>query len=148
VLISSEQSASSNQPRATSDEQPATSNPHPAILYDGQCGLCINSIKWVRRLDWRRKFVLRDVNQRDAIARDYPGLDPTAALEEMHLILPNGRRLAGFLAFREIAKNLPAGWLIWPLLFIPGVPFVGARVYRLIARHRRRTEAMQCIVDD
>jgi len=43
-----------------------------AILFDGKCSFCINSIKLVKRLDWLHRFVFRDLNQRDEIARDYP----------------------------------------------------------------------------
>ena len=87
----------------TNSEHQAASNQNPVILYDGLCGLCNGSIEWVRRLDWRHKFAVRDLNQREEIARDYPGLDAIRALQEMHVIMPDGRQLVGFFAFREIA---------------------------------------------
>jgi predicted DCC family thiol-disulfide oxidoreductase YuxK len=134
-------------PRSSSIQQRASSDQHPAILFDGHCSLCSNSIKLVKRLDWLHRFTFRDLNRREEIARDYPNLDEAKTLEEMHVIMPDGRQLAGFFAFREIAKQVPIGWLLWPLLYIPGVPYFGARIYRLIARHRRRA-AVVCKAHD
>lgn len=116
----------------------STGSRQPAILFDGKCSLCINSIKLVKRLDWLHRFSFRDLNRREEIARDYPNLDEEKVLEEMHIIMPDGRQHAGFFAFREIARQVPTGWLLWLLLYIPGVPYAGVRVYRFIAKHRRR----------
>jgi len=112
-----------------------------AILFDGQCPLCIRSVTIVDFFDWRGKFAYRDVNDWTPISRDYPGLDQQKSLEEMQLMVPrNGRyeALAGFYAFRKIAQHLPLGMLLWPFLYLPGVAFVGTRLYRLIASRRKR----------
>jgi len=112
-----------------------------AVLFDGQCPLCIRSVTTVDFFDWRGKFVFREVNDWERISRDYPGLDQQKSLEEMQVMIPGAGRyeaLAGFYAFRKIAQHLPLGMVIWPFLFIPGVPFVGTRVYRFIASRRKR----------
>jgi predicted DCC family thiol-disulfide oxidoreductase YuxK len=112
-----------------------------AVLFDGQCPLCIRSVTTVDFLDWRGKFVFRDVNDWEQISRDYPGLDQQKSLEEMQVMLPRENRsdaLAGFYAFRKIAQHLPLGMIVWPFLFIPGVPFAGTRAYRFTASRRKR----------
>ncbi|MDZ7369003.1 MAG: DCC1-like thiol-disulfide oxidoreductase family protein [candidate division KSB1 bacterium] len=112
-----------------------------AILFDGQCPLCIRSVTIVDFFDWRGKFSYRDVNDWTPISRDYPNLDQRKSLEEMQLMIPrNGRdeTLAGFYAFRKIAQHLPPGMLIWPFLYLPGVPLVGTRWYRFVASRRKR----------
>src|SRR5574341_2176045 len=112
-----------------------------AVLFDGQCPLCMRSVTIVDCFDWRGKFVFRDVNDWEQISRDFPGLDQHKSLEEMQVLVPRGNRheaLAGFYAFRKIAQHLPLGMLLWPLLFIPGVPYIGTRIYRFIASRRRR----------
>ncbi|MCI0692188.1 DUF393 domain-containing protein [candidate division KSB1 bacterium] len=112
-----------------------------AVLFDGQCPLCIRSVTTVDFLDWRGKFVFRDVNDWEQISRDYPGLDQQKSLEEMQVTIPRPggyEALAGFYAFRKIAQHLPLGMLVWPFLFIPGVPFLGTRIYRFIASRRKR----------
>jgi predicted DCC family thiol-disulfide oxidoreductase YuxK len=124
-----------------SRRQQASSDQRLAILFDGRCGLCTSSIKWVSRLDWLDRFASRDLIQWEEIARDFPSLEHQKAVEEMHLVMPDGRVLTGFYAFRKIARHLPVAWLIWPFLFVPGVPFVGAKIYRFIARRRLRHDA-------
>ena len=58
-------------------------------------------------------------------------------LDEMHLLTPSGTHLChGFGAFRWMAWRLPPCWLIAPLLYLPGVPWLGQRIYLWIARNR------------
>jgi predicted DCC family thiol-disulfide oxidoreductase YuxK len=114
-----------------------TTQARATVLFDGGCPLCRKSVALLKRLDWRGRLAYHD-------ARDAAGLPPTAApldperlLKEMHLVAPGGRRVhAGFEAFRWIAGRLPPLWLVWPLLFLPGVPWLGRRLYRWVARHR------------
>ena len=55
----------------------------------------------------------------------------------MHLLTPDGKRLYhGFGAFRWMAWRLPLCWPIAPLLYVPGVPWLGQRIYLWIARNR------------
>jgi len=112
-----------------------------AVLFDGQCPLCIRSATTVDFLDWRGKFVFRDVNDWEQISRDYPGLDQQQSLEEMQVMIPRDgghEALTGFYAFRKIAQHLPLGMLFWPFMHVPGVPLIGTRVYRFIASRRKR----------
>jgi predicted DCC family thiol-disulfide oxidoreductase YuxK len=119
-----------------------------AVLFDGQCPLCIRSVTTVDFLDWRGKFVFRDVNDWEQISRDYPELDQQKSLEEMQVMAPRHggyEALAGFYAFRKIIQFLPLGMLIWPFLYIPGVPFIGTRFYHFVASRRKRiTGGVRC----
>ena len=54
----------------------------------------------------------------------------------MHVIASDGRVYTGFYGYRVMAWHLPLAWLLLPLLFAPGVPAVGRRVYALVARRR------------
>ncbi len=105
------------------------------VLYDGECPLCLKSVALLKRLDWLRR--LRFENARTANA--LPALGPARLLEQMHLILPDGRRVrVGFEAFRWMAWRLPLLMPIAPGLYLPGVPAIGKRAYRWIARNRFR----------
>ncbi len=113
---------------------------HFQVLFDGGCGLCTRTVAWLRRLD--RHQVLRFIDitaQWDWLAATYPGLDQQACADAMHVIAPDGRVTTGFDAFRTIA------WVVTPLapmapfLHVPGVPFIGRRVYRYVATHRSTT---------
>jgi predicted DCC family thiol-disulfide oxidoreductase YuxK len=58
-------------------------------------------------------------------------------IEEMHVVTPYGQHAyAGFRAFRWIAWRLPLTMLVAPLLYVPGVPWLGNKVYRWVAKHR------------
>ena len=107
------------------------------VLFDGGCGLCTRTAAWLRRLDRQHTLRLVDINTEwDALAAAYPGLDREACADAMHVIAPDGRITTGFDGFRTIA------WVLTPLappapfLHVPGVPFVGPRVYRYGATHR------------
>ncbi|MGE0529552.1 MAG: thiol-disulfide oxidoreductase DCC family protein [Bdellovibrionales bacterium] len=117
-----------------------TANPKQAhVLYDGHCPLCLKSVGWLRKLDWLKK--LHYVNVRDAEQTKDLSLNiPESRLtEEMHLVPPNGKKIYhGFGAFRWMAWRLPLLWPIAPFLYLPGVPYLGQKMYLWIARNRLR----------
>jgi predicted DCC family thiol-disulfide oxidoreductase YuxK len=57
-------------------------------------------------------------------------------LQEMVLIEPGGRVSGGFYAFRRVAHHVPLLGLLVPVLYLPGVPWLGVRIYRWVAEHR------------
>lgn len=107
------------------------------VLYDGDCPFCQKSIAVLRRLDWLGRLHPQDV-------RDEANLPPEAAaipakwrLDEMHLLTPDRQHTpAGFAAFRWMAWRLPLTLPLAPLLYLPGVPWLGNRAYRWVARNR------------
>lgn len=106
----------------------------PAVLLmDGACGLCRRSAAMVRAADALHWIVVADARDAPALP---PGVDPAAALDEMHVVLPSGRVLAGFDAYRRIALMLPVLWTVAPLLYLPGVAVLGRRLYRRVATSR------------
>jgi predicted DCC family thiol-disulfide oxidoreductase YuxK len=107
------------------------------LLYDGQCPFCLKSVATLKRLDWLGR--LRYLDARDPAS--YPAVDPPLKpdrlLEEMHLLTPDGKQVFhGFGAFRWLSWRLPLLWLTAPFLYIPGVPAIGGKAYRWIARNR------------
>jgi len=65
------------------------------------------------------------------------GIEPQRLLEEMHLVTPDRRSVYhGFGAFRWMARHLPLLVAFAPILYLPGVPFIGQRAYLWVARHR------------
>lgn len=107
------------------------------VLYDGKCPLCRKSVAILRRLDWLGRLGYHDANDVENLPESSVPLAPERLLQEMHVVTPGGRSVyAGFAAFRWMAGRLPPLWPVWPLLFLPGVPWLGRRVYRWIARRR------------
>jgi predicted DCC family thiol-disulfide oxidoreductase YuxK len=109
------------------------------VLYDGACGLCRRSRRTLERLDGAGRLSFVDIHDPDVAAREFPALRWDDLMDEMHVLDPEGRSTRGFFAFRTLAGVLPALRALWPLLWIPGVPFVGRRVYRWVARTRGRS---------
>ena len=120
------------------DPQPVSREDRRArVLYDGQCALCLKSVALLKRLDWFHRLTYLDARETRNLPSHEPPLAPERFLEEMHLFVPGrGTLLHGFLAFRWIAWRLPLLCLIAPLLYLPGMPVVGQRVYLWVARHR------------
>ena len=118
---------------------PAT-DPFPGkavVLYDGDCPLCRRSVAVLRRLDWLGVFAYHSARDPDRLPPAHVPLDPDRLLEEMHVLTPDRRRAyAGFRAFRWMAWRLPLTAPLAPLLYLPGVPWLGNRVYLWVARNR------------
>lgn len=106
------------------------------VLFDGRCGFCSRTIIVLRSMDWLHRLTF--VNFHDPSVRKIfaPDLDLKALNEEMHVRLHDGNYHKGFFAFRAMCAYLPALWIVWPILWIPGVPIIGEKAYRFIATHR------------
>lgn len=109
--------------------------PAAVMLYDGRCVMCQQSQRAVRRLDWRSKVETLDLHHPTVIER-YPQLDKTALMGAIHTITPDGRVLVGFFAMRYLTHFLPLMWPVLPLLYLPGMKWVGPALYGWIARRR------------
>lgn len=107
------------------------------VLFDGFCPFCRLSMNSIRRLDWFGVLAWRSFRHPENVPETTPPLDPMRLEEEMHLIAPgNGPILHGFAAFRYMAWRIPLLLPIAPLLHIPGVPYLGQRIYLYIAKNR------------
>jgi predicted DCC family thiol-disulfide oxidoreductase YuxK len=108
-----------------------------AVFFDGGCGFCRKTVSILWHLDVLRRCELYDVvNQWPTITTRYPRLDRAAALQDMHVILEDGRVFTGYDAYRQLAWVLPATWALLPVLYLPPVRWLGWRVYRHVASHR------------
>jgi predicted DCC family thiol-disulfide oxidoreductase YuxK len=124
------------------DRQPL---PSRLVLYDAGCGLCSRSVVTLASVDiFRRlRFAALDADW-PWLSTEYPRLRREACLSEMHVITAAGRVFAGFDAYRSLAWVLPLGWLVLPLLYVPGVSQIARRIYRAIAS--RRTTRTTCVL--
>jgi predicted DCC family thiol-disulfide oxidoreductase YuxK len=108
------------------------------ILYDGHCPLCNRTVRVLQFfdlfarlecLDFRR-LDLAEYNRRHNFALIIQDLD-----REMYVI-SRGQAYIGYYGYRVLALALPAFWPLSPLLFLPGVSWVGEKIYGYIARNR------------
>jgi predicted DCC family thiol-disulfide oxidoreductase YuxK len=107
------------------------------VLYDGQCPLCQRSVRSLKRLDWLSRLHFQDCRDTANLPRTAAPLDPDRLLEEMHLVPPDRKRVyPGYRAFRWMAWRIPVTWWLAPLLYLPGMRWLGTRLYRWVARNR------------
>ena len=99
--------------------------------------MCKKTIAVVKSLDLLSRVEYLDaVNRWPEIQERFPNLDRARCLEDMHAVSAAGKVHVGFDAYRGLAWVLPLGWLLLPVFYFPGVPWIGAHVYRVVADHR------------
>ena len=108
----------------------------PTLIYDGECGICQQSVALLRR--WDREHVLHYIPFQDAagVARHGRGIALPALAAAMHLVLPDGRVYAGADAIPELLRLFPGKRWLAPLFRIPGVLPLARRMYAQIAARR------------
>jgi len=115
-----------------------------AVLYDGHCGFCLRSVFGLQILDHLSK--IKFISFWDKVAKEKiaPDLKIKDLDRAMHVRSPSGKTYKGFYAFRRLSWSLPSLWLMAPLLYVPGVPLVGCRIYSKVAQRRKRCSHKRC----
>jgi predicted DCC family thiol-disulfide oxidoreductase YuxK len=117
--------------------QAVATKPRAVVLFDGDCRFCQKTVGILRSLDWFNRLEYVSAREPEKFPDAVTPVDPMRAIEEMHLVTPDKQKTyAGFRAVRWIAGRLPAMWIMYPFLFIPGVPQLGQKVYLWIAKNR------------
>lgn len=107
------------------------------VLFDGECPLCQRSVRILKRLDWLGKLHFQSARDTEHLPAARVTLDNAKMLEEMHVLTPlRDKTYAGFGAFRWMAWRIPLLMPFAPLMYLPGVPSLGNRVYLWVARNR------------
>lgn len=107
------------------------------ILYDGDCPFCSSQIR--RLLALAKPGAVEALSIRDpSVPRRFPGLSADALARAMHLILPDGRVVAGFEAAVRAVATRPFPWALAYLYYIPGLRLLFDLAYAAIARNRYR----------
>lgn len=108
------------------------------LIYDGDCAMCRASALWLMRRA-RSRELLEILPCRSAPRRErYPGIAEAACLAAMHLVLPDGRVLAGADAAPELLRRVRGGAALAWLLDLPPLRPLARRTYAWIARNRMR----------
>ena len=106
------------------------------LLYDGQCGFCVASVRRLRVLDLFGWVDPLDFHKQPDLSAIHPSLTPERCRSEMVLLEPEGRVSGGFEAFARLCLHLPLLMSLVPLVYVPGMGWLGTRVYRWVAKHR------------
>jgi predicted DCC family thiol-disulfide oxidoreductase YuxK len=102
------------------------------VYYDDRCDMCIVAAQAAERHDRARRIRWR------GIAASGAPIERAEAVGEMHAVDGSGHVYRGYDAVVAIAAALPRLRPLARLLDARWVHPVGSRVYRLVARRRRR----------
>lgn len=108
------------------------------MIYDGRCGFCVRSMAWFLAFDALGQIRVRDFrNHPSAVVSD-------AQLEKaLYLVLPDGRALPGFEAYRYVVLRVPGLWWQIPFFYLPVLSrLVGRPLYDWVAANRGRLSSM------
>lgn len=102
------------------------------MIYDGHCGFCKRSMAWFLAFDG-----LRQISVRDFRTNPSPAVSDAELEKALYLVLPDGRTLPGFEAYRYVVLRVPGLWWLVPLFYIPVVSrLFGRPIYNWVATHR------------
>src|SRR3989338_5243464 len=104
----------------------------PIIAYDNTCQFCTAAKRDMEKIDRKKK--LKWVGISNFNYKKYK-LKKDDLLKEMYFI-EDEKIFKGYYAWKQIAKNIPLMYPIYLISLIPGVDFIGDKVYRAISRHR------------
>jgi predicted DCC family thiol-disulfide oxidoreductase YuxK len=109
--------------------------PTAVLLYDGQCPICLRARDWLaaRIPAATLRMIPCQGTERAALAPQVAEADCLAA---MHLVLPEGRVLAGEQAFPALLRMMPGYGPLAVLLGLPGPRHLAPHAYRWVARNR------------
>ncbi len=107
----------------------------PILVFDGDCGFCTTSARFVRRwVDRQRRYEVRPWQQLDL---ESYGLTPEDCVEAAQFITAVGERRSGAQAIAGSLSHGAAAWRPFGLLIgAPGVRVLAAHVYTWVADHR------------
>jgi predicted DCC family thiol-disulfide oxidoreductase YuxK len=111
------------------------------MIYDGRCGFCVRSMAWFLAFDGLGQIRIRDFRT------DPSPLVSDALLEKaLYLVLPDGRALPGFEAYRYVVLRVPGLWWQIPFFYVPVFSrLVGHPIYNWIAANRSRLSSLRLV---
>ncbi|MDB9525152.1 DUF393 domain-containing protein [Oscillatoria sp. CS-180] len=103
---------------------PPEANPQSwkiALLYDGDCPLCLREVNFLRKKDAGRGLVrFVDIADDDYNPAESGGVDFETAMGRIHAVYPDGTVIKNVEVFRQIYSVLGIGWMYaptrWPIV--------------------------------
>lgn len=104
-------------------------------LFDGRCVICQGTRRTIKSLDWFNRVEFMDLHKKAEVEARFPELEHDAMMGEIHVVADD-KLYAGFEGTRRMLKEVPLGFPLWALLHIPGMSWLGPRIYSFIAKNR------------
>jgi predicted DCC family thiol-disulfide oxidoreductase YuxK len=109
------------------------------MIYDGRCAFCVRSMAWFLAFDG-----LGQIKTRDFRTNPSPVVSDAQLEKALYLVLPDGRALPGFEAYRYVVLRVPGLWWQVPFFYVPVLSrLLGHPIYNWIAANRSRLSAMR-----
>jgi predicted DCC family thiol-disulfide oxidoreductase YuxK len=105
------------------------------LIYDGECSVCRGTVEWIRARSSPGAFEFLSFHSVE-MERHFPFLDREACKQAVHLVLTDGRVLAGDRAAPEVFLRIPGYRWIARVLRFPGARGLSRVFYRWFARRR------------
>jgi predicted DCC family thiol-disulfide oxidoreductase YuxK len=109
----------------------------PVLIHDGECPVCRGAVEWIRARSGPEDFEFLSCHSEDLSLR-FPHIGKSACLAAMHLVLPDGKVLAGEQAAPEILLRLRRWRWAAALFRLPGARILSRAFYRWFAARRHR----------
>ena len=109
-------------------------SPRPTLVFDGDCAFCTNCARFIERREPEADVVPWQF-------ADLAALGPTEeeAIEAVQWVPAEGPTRSGHEAIAAVLESCGGIWrVIGRALLLPGISWVAARAYRLVARNRYR----------
>lgn len=104
------------------------------MIYDDHCGFCKRSMAWFLAFDGLRQIRIRDYR-----ANPSPLVSDAKMNKALYLVLPDGRALPGFEAYRYVVLRVPGLWWLVPFFYVPVFSrLFGHPIYNWVAANRNR----------
>jgi predicted DCC family thiol-disulfide oxidoreductase YuxK len=109
------------------------------MIYDGRCGFCVRSMAWFLAFDG-----LGQIRVRNFRTEPSPMVSDAQLEKHLYLVLPDGRALPGFEAYRYVVLRVPGLWWLVPLFYVPVLSrLLGRPIYDWVAAHRSQLSALR-----
>jgi acetyl esterase len=107
------------------------------LVYDGECGVCLRSVRLLRGWDRGDRIEMAPF-QSEGVMDRFPRIPEDEFREAVQLIAPDGRRWSGADAVERALALTPRGRPIAWLFRLPFARHIARRAYRWFARNRGR----------
>ena len=109
------------------------------MIYDGKCGFCVRSMAWFLAFDGLGQIRIRNFRTDPS-----PVVSDALVEKALYLVLPDGRALPGFEAYRYVVLRVPGLWWQVPFFYTPVLSrLFGHPIYNWIAANRTRLSSFR-----
>jgi predicted DCC family thiol-disulfide oxidoreductase YuxK len=104
-------------------------------LFDGRCVICQSTRRTIKALDWFNRVEFLDLHKKAEVEARFPQLEHEQMMGEIHVVTDK-HVYAGFEGTRRMLREVPLGFPVWLILHIPGMDWLGPKIYAFIAKNR------------